>query len=471
MKRIIMELARSGTTRVSWKAIIAAEVWLINTTNFRPAAPSFADMVSLMISTSGTSPQGSSSARARFGQAKADHDHPSEMRSMSLGSVTAFLVDLVVLHGQSAIQDITCALALALAVVKLALCSVGLRTPLPPPPVVDSAIECLRAGGFSDMCVTCMYSIHRLWQDVSPCSAMAQKWAQRRLLPTVPSDEDLAQMCAEMGRGESSFRHSIATRRGEAVAGTADVKAPTATLRGTGLAPEVWRGLKRKAPESRSLPRPGYAGGAAVSPTSGAEAELGADEPQNQEEKGRLVQTSLPKQSSHSVGGKQCREECGRLTMSARAQFCAHCFKKQAKISGARSAGNTKAGIKKKRAGQRSGIKRTATIALKVKKEWVDLILAKNKDWELRGSATKKRGWVHLAETGGGGTLVGRVRVVDCFPVPRSSLRKHYQRHRVSDLSQVPYNQTFAWVLADAERYQESLTYQHSRGAVIWCQV
>ena len=292
VKRIIMDLARSGTTRVSWEAIIAAEVWLINSTNFRLAAPSFADMVRLMISTLATpalhgvrtSPQSNSSAGARFGEVQAEHGHPSEIRSTSLGSVSAFLVELVVLHGQSAIQDVTCALALAVAVVKLALCSEGNRTPLASPQVVDSAIEWLEAVGFPDMCVMCMYSIHRLWKDVSPCSAMVQKWVQRRLLPTAPSDEDLAQMCAEMGRREPPLQHSSGTSRGGAAAGKADVKAPTATLRGTGLASEAWRGLKRTALETRPTPRPGYASGAAVSPTSSAQAELPVDEAKNQEE-------------------------------------------------------------------------------------------------------------------------------------------------------------------------------------------
>jgi len=160
-----------------------------------------------------------------------------------------------------------------------------------------------------------------------------------------------------------------------------------------------------------------------------------------------------------------------RTAGRCRAKLCGVCFEEQAKVNGGRSAGNTTGGRKKKRAGRRSGTKRSAKTALVVKKKWLDLILARKKDWELRGTATDKRGWVHLAESGGGGTLVGRVRVVNCIPVTRSSLQEHVHRHRVSDVSEVRYKNIFAWVLKDAERYKEPLTYQHSVGAVIWVKV
>ena len=156
---------------------------------------------------------------------------------------------------------------------------------------------------------------------------------------------------------------------------------------------------------------------------------------------------------------------------TSRAKLCGVCFMAQAKNSGGRSTGNTTGGHKKKRAGRRSGTKRSAKTALVVKKKWVDLILARKKDWELRGTSTAKRGCVHLAESGCGGTLVGRVRVVNCIPVPRSSLLKHVHHHGVSELSEVPYKNIFAWVLKDAERCKEPLTYQHSVGAVVWVKV
>ena len=47
------------------------------------------------------------------------------------------------------------------------------------------------------------------------------------------------------------------------------------------------------------------------------------------------------------------------------------------------NAGNVKKGRIKKRAGERSGVRRSAKRALVVKKKWLDLILAGRKTWEL----------------------------------------------------------------------------------------
>ena len=47
------------------------------------------------------------------------------------------------------------------------------------------------------------------------------------------------------------------------------------------------------------------------------------------------------------------------------------------------NAGNQRKGRSKKKAGKRSGIKRSAKVALVVKKKWLDLILKGRKDWEI----------------------------------------------------------------------------------------
>ena len=127
-----------------------------------------------------------------------------------------------------------------------------------------------------------------------------------------------------------------------------------------------------------------------------------------------------------------------------------------------------KKGAIKKRAGKRSGLKRSAKYALVVKKQWLDLIIAGDKDWEIRGSSTARRGWIHFAESKAGGKLVGRARLVDCFSVARSSFETYVRRHRVPSLSMVPYKRIFAWVLQDAERFTRPFAYKHRQGAVIW---
>ena len=126
-----------------------------------------------------------------------------------------------------------------------------------------------------------------------------------------------------------------------------------------------------------------------------------------------------------------------------------------------------KKGKVKKDAGKRSGLRRSAKKALVVKKKWLDLILAGQKTWEIRGSSTSKRGWVHFAESQAGGKLTGRARLVNCFPVTRSSFQSNYKKHCVPRWSMVPYKTVYAWVFEDAEEFEKPFEYKHKLGAVI----
>jgi hypothetical protein len=135
------------------------------------------------------------------------------------------------------------------------------------------------------------------------------------------------------------------------------------------------------------------------------------------------------------------------------------------------NAGNMTEGIVKKAAGERSAVKRSARVALVVKKQWVDKILAGEKDWEIRGSATARRGWIHFAESKAGGTLVGRARLMDCIRVPKATFNSHVRRHCVRNVADVPYKNIFAWVFEDAEHFAKPFDYKHTQGAVIWVKV
>jgi len=138
-----------------------------------------------------------------------------------------------------------------------------------------------------------------------------------------------------------------------------------------------------------------------------------------------------------------CRnfKKCGRKSKSQRATFCEPCFKARAAQSGARSAGNrtgnpgnngnrtgktgnkgnTKKGIAKKRAGARSGVKRSSKVALVVKKRWLDKILAGEKDWEIRSSNTSRRGWIQKQSW----RQIDRSRPPSrLFPIIESRIRK-----------------------------------------------
>ena len=124
-----------------------------------------------------------------------------------------------------------------------------------------------------------------------------------------------------------------------------------------------------------------------------------------------------------------------------------------------------------KGAGKRSGVRRSAKRALVVKKKWLDLILAGQKKWEIRGRSTAKRGWVHFAESQAGGKLMGRARLVDCFSVSRVSFKRNVLQHRVPNWSMVPYHTPYAWVFENVEKFEKPFQYEHKRGAVIWVDV
>ena len=202
---------------------------------------------------------------------------------------------------------------------------------------------------------------------------------------------------------------------------------------------------------------------------------------------------------------KKCsRPRCTNDAVSTRSKFCTACFKKNASLASSKrkvfggntttargkgvlgnggntttargkgvlgNGGNTMTGRKKKRAGKRSGVRRSAKRALVVKKRWLDLILTGQKKWEIRGSSTAKRGWIHFAESQAGGKLKGRARLVDCFPVSRESFVSNFHQHRVPSLSMVPYHTPYAWVLEACEKFDKAFNYEHKRGAVIWVDV
>ena len=81
------------------------------------------------------------------------------------------------------------------------------------------------------------------------------------------------------------------------------------------------------------------------------------------------------------------------------------------------------------------------------------------KTWEIRGSATAKRGIIHLVASEGGCVLVGQCQFVDCYPVGRSELANNV-KHCIKDLARVPYEKPHAWVLEKAMRFSSSFTYK-----------
>ena len=191
---------------------------------------------------------------------------------------------------------------------------------------------------------------------------------------------------------------------------------------------------------------------------------------------------------------------CGRKAKSKRSTLCSICFKNKSRTSGAKSAGreggnpgnrenangnpgnrgnasgdpgnsgNTMRGVHKRFAGHRSGLRRCAELALTIKKKWLDLILAGTKTWEIRGTSTKNRGFIHFAESGSG-QLRGRAKLVDCRQLDRCTLMKHQCFHQLPNAEMVKYKKIWAWILKDAEPYEMPFDYSHKQGAVIFVTV
>ncbi|MGD0949284.1 MAG: ASCH domain-containing protein [Candidatus Binatia bacterium] len=108
--------------------------------------------------------------------------------------------------------------------------------------------------------------------------------------------------------------------------------------------------------------------------------------------------------------------------------------------------------------------------ALLVRRPWIDLILAGEKTWELRGSRTSTRGRIALVQSGTG-TVVGTCDIVDVVgPLSSSELRRNAALHRVpaAQLGNNPYTQTFAWIFSNAKALRKPVCYRHRPGAVIW---
>ena len=124
---------------------------------------------------------------------------------------------------------------------------------------------------------------------------------------------------------------------------------------------------------------------------------------------------------------------------------------------------------RQEKGGRTSGVRRSAKSVLVVKKRWLDKILAGQKTWEIRQGPTAKRGWIHFAQSGSTGKLMGRARLVGCHRVSRSSFEQKVSHHCVDSWDDVTYKTPYAWVLEDAERFERPFDYEYKNGAVIFC--
>jgi hypothetical protein len=111
--------------------------------------------------------------------------------------------------------------------------------------------------------------------------------------------------------------------------------------------------------------------------------------------------------------------------------------------------------------------KTTITHALIIKEEPLSKILAGTKTWEIRGSATTRRGRIALVQSKSG-LVVGTCELVDVVgPLGLDELRSASRRSGFTP-DRLPYASTHAWVMRNARRLRTPIPYAHPAGAVIW---
>lgn len=108
---------------------------------------------------------------------------------------------------------------------------------------------------------------------------------------------------------------------------------------------------------------------------------------------------------------------------------------------------------------------------LLIRSPYTDWILDGSKSWEMRGSATRKRGRIALIQSGTG-TVVGSADLVDVIgPLTRSEYLSSARKlglKRSALPAALRYKRTFAWVLKNPRRLKTPVRYCHPYGSIIW---
>lgn len=107
--------------------------------------------------------------------------------------------------------------------------------------------------------------------------------------------------------------------------------------------------------------------------------------------------------------------------------------------------------------------------ALIVDEPWLELILAGDKDWEMRSRRTSVRGTVGLIRKGSG-LVVGSVEIIDSLPACSLEDMLAYQaRHRIpaGRLHELA-SWRHPWVMRNPLRWAKPVPYRHPQGAVVW---
>lgn len=111
------------------------------------------------------------------------------------------------------------------------------------------------------------------------------------------------------------------------------------------------------------------------------------------------------------------------------------------------------------------------THALIIDQPWISKILHSKKDWEMRSTHCRKRGYIGLIAKGTG-TIVGIAKVTDSLgPFSHSEMIANVHRHQIpeADITSGKVDKwNHAWQLGLVKKLDSPIPYQHKNGAVTW---
>ena len=110
--------------------------------------------------------------------------------------------------------------------------------------------------------------------------------------------------------------------------------------------------------------------------------------------------------------------------------------------------------------------------ALIIKPRWLNEIYFNGKYWEMRSSATAKRGTFGFIEQGAG-LITGQFDLIDSLPpILPEEYQKHYSKHRIpGDLGHLRDKYVYPWVMSNIIKFDDPVPYSHPQGAVIWVNI
>lgn len=104
-----------------------------------------------------------------------------------------------------------------------------------------------------------------------------------------------------------------------------------------------------------------------------------------------------------------------------------------------------------------------------IKAPYIGWILAGEKDIELRGFNTTKRGKIALIQSGTG-QVIGEVEILETIKIETNNQYESLRaRHCVgANRKDIKYKTLWGWVLSNPIKYNEPIRYSQKKGQQVW---